>query len=140
MTLRKYLPPSPPIHLAEIDDANNLMWELAGSSERLDFKSAKDYVAKLNSDKHLGFDDWRLPELRELHGLVDYTRHDPAIDTDHFPCCKSAGYWTSTAYAPSHGDVAWVVYFFNGSVSYVYHYGTAFVRAVRSMSPEECKS
>jgi len=138
MTLRKYLPPSPPIHLAVIDDDAHLMWEVAGSPDRLDYNEAYAYVAKLNEEKHLGFDDWRLPELRELHGLVDYTRHNPAIDTDHFPGCKSASYWTATAYAPTPGDYAWYVDFDYGVLHASFHRSMAYVRAVRTMSPEEC--
>jgi hypothetical protein len=58
-----------------------------------------------------GYEDWRLPTRVELLTLVDDTRHDPAIDTEAFPSCKSSGYWTSTAWAASSSDCAWIVYF-----------------------------
>jgi hypothetical protein len=73
---------------------------------------------------------WRLPTIRELLTLVDYERHDPAINTDVFTC-ESNWYWTSTAAAPSPGDCAWGVNFDDGDADWYGRDGYGFVRAVR---------
>lgn len=78
-----------------------------------------------------GHDDWRLPTIRELLTLVDYERHDPAIDTEAFKC-ESATYWTSTPAASSPGVCAWVVYFHCGSADWGGQGSSYRVRAVRA--------
>jgi hypothetical protein len=78
-----------------------------------------------------GHDDWRLPTRTELLTLVDDTRHEPAIDTEAFPACKSEWYWTGTPYAPSPAAFAWLVCFGSGSASGFHRDGYNRVRAVR---------
>ena len=43
-----------------------------------------------------GYTTWRLPSLKELLGLVDPTRTDPAVDLRAFPSATSFCFWTST--------------------------------------------
>jgi len=38
------------------------------------------WLAQLNAQRFAGYDDWRLPNLRELLSLADYGRVTPAID------------------------------------------------------------
>ena len=46
-----------------------------------------------------GRTDWRLPPVRELALLVDFTRADPALDPAFFPLTTGDDEWTST-YSP----------------------------------------
>jgi quinol monooxygenase YgiN len=53
--------------------------------------------------------DWRLPTIRELLSLIDYSAADPIIPTDHpFTNVRTSIYWTSTTLtaAPS---LAWMM-------------------------------
>ena len=40
-----------------------------------------------------------MPNINELRSIVDYTRHDPAINTSIFQYTSSSMYWSSTTYA-----------------------------------------
>lgn len=108
-----------------------LEWHKATSPDRLNFKDAESYCKALTTGGHT---DWRLPTIQELLSLVDYTRHDPAIDTDKFPDTKSNWYWSSSPYASSPAYYAWIVHFHHGHAYYDRRDHTAFVRAVRSVA------
>ena len=108
-------------------NTQDLEWSpTLGNGQRMTYAEAKKAVADLG-------EGWRLPSIQELLSIVDYTRCDPAIDTERFPETKSGAYWTSTpcAWAPR---AAWVVYFDLGYSLYSNRgYNVAFVRAVRSL-------
>jgi hypothetical protein len=75
--------------------------------------------------------DWRLPDIKELSGLVDRSRLDPAIDIDVFPETQADWYWSSTPYAGP-ADYAWVVHFNGGNANIIYVDSALRVRLVRS--------
>jgi hypothetical protein len=55
------------------------------------FNEAAKYVQKLNAQKHLGHNDWRLPTLEELLLLADGARNGvvPAISSSYWSGMKS---------------------------------------------------
>jgi hypothetical protein len=68
---------------------------------------------------NFGYTDWRLPNQKELHSLIDRSRWAPALPVDH-PFTNVQGtneYWSSTTFASS-PDSAWVVDIWNGFVFY----------------------
>lgn len=77
------------------------------------------------------YDDWRLPNLRELEVLVDYGRYDPAIDPIFG--VFSDWYWSSSCHAHDTAQ-AWHVLFFDGGTGDVdFRQGYSnFVLAVRT--------
>jgi hypothetical protein len=77
------------------------------------------------------YTDWRLPTSKELEGIVDYGKVDPAIDTSVFQHTSSYGYWSSTTYEGYH-EAAWYVYFYGGSVGSSYKDAGSYVRCVRA--------
>ncbi|WP_413701924.1 DUF1566 domain-containing protein [Psychromonas sp. KJ10-10] len=64
------------------DNATGLTWQKEDSSEGLNWQEALQYAENLNLG---GYDDWRLPNAKELQSIVDYTRspetsHSATID------------------------------------------------------------
>lgn len=64
------------------DNATGLMWQKTTTSEGLNWEDALKYAENLTLG---GYDDWRLPNAKELQSLVDYSRspqttNSPAID------------------------------------------------------------
>ena len=64
------------------DLATGLMWQKADSVVTYNWEQALDYAENLTL---AGYSDWRLPNVKELQGIVDYTRSPatsgtPAID------------------------------------------------------------
>jgi hypothetical protein len=60
--------------------------------------------------------DWRLPNVRELHSLIDYDHVLPALSPDHpFSGVQEWIYWSSTSYA-YYRHYAWSLYVNLGAV------------------------
>ncbi|MDQ1333920.1 MAG: hypothetical protein QG552_870, partial [Thermodesulfobacteriota bacterium] len=91
-----------------------------------------DFLDALNSAQFGGFDDWRLPTIKELAYLVDDSipYPGPTINSTYFPNTVSSGYWSSTTYAYS-TDRAWGVYFYDGYDNWLSKSNFYYVRAVR---------
>ena len=69
----------------------------------------------LSDDSMAG--DWRLPNIRELHSLIDYSNNDPALPTGYpFINVQRFWYWSSTPLARFPEDTAWAVLLRNGYV------------------------
>ncbi len=66
-----------------------------------------------NQEQLCGFNDWRVPTITELEGLVSFDRTAPTIDTDYFPNTVLAGYLSINANS-SDESVAWYVHFNGG--------------------------
>ena len=60
--------------------------------------------------------DWRLPNVNELHSLIDLSQSAPALPSGHhFIVGQSDVYWSSTSYGS--GTNAWVVVLDNGNAA-----------------------
>ena len=56
------------------DLATGLTWSRADSGTGMNWEAALAWVQARNAERHLGHDDWRLPTVKELQSLLDYTR------------------------------------------------------------------
>jgi hypothetical protein len=86
------------------DRATGLMWTKADSGRTMDWKEALKYAENLN---HAGYEDWRLPNVKELQSIVDYSRapdapavsaRGAAIDPIFDLTAEESWFWTSTTH------------------------------------------
>ena len=81
------------------------------------------------------YDDWRLPNKKELFSLIDASKNAPAMDNTIF-LNPSAEYWSSTSYYTdddndTNDGNAWYVETADGKVDLKLKTETCYVRAVR---------
>ncbi len=119
------------------DNATGLMWMADDSGTGMNWEEALHYAENY---EFAGYTDWRLPDVKELQSIVDYTRspgttNSAAIDP-LFSCSEiknEAGqadypfYWSSTTHAHSSRSSADIK---GGNAAYV-----SFGRAMGNMSP-----
>ena len=77
------------------DLSSGLMWMQNDAGEGLDWEGALAYAENL---EYAGYSDWKLPNVKELQSIVDYTGVYPAISPSFFSVTDDdAYYWTSTS-------------------------------------------
>lgn len=108
------------------DTSAGLVWQQA-RGEKMTWEKALSYCKNLSLG---GRNNWRLPDVSELQSLVDYARHDPAIDADFFPGTMSS-YWTSVINI-SRPNFTWCIYFSDGRINDSGKHFIHYIRAVRS--------
>jgi len=102
---------------------------IPGFDKIMTFAEAKAACEKLS---YGGFNSgWRMPTLKEEQSIRDYTRHDPAWNTDIFGGKFNDWYWTGTECAWNK-DAAWCVGSSGGGVVFDGKGGRNYVRPVRS--------
>jgi hypothetical protein len=74
--------------------------------------------------------DWRLPNVRELQSLVDYSKFDPPLPAGHPFIIQPGNFWSSTTYA-NITTLAYYVRFGDGIVDALDKPATRFVWCVR---------
>ena len=57
-------------HKVVNEHATGLMWQQDEDSTRFTWKEAEAYVAKMNTEKFAGYDNWRMPTAVELTSLL----------------------------------------------------------------------
>ncbi len=108
-----------------LDRETNLIWEVKGYNQNMHstecsfswfdgalglpkggncytadtHSDTKELVDFFNRNRVCGFDNWRVPTLKELQSLIyrEVTPHKPLIRYDLFPRTQKAPYWSSDA-------------------------------------------
>lgn len=107
------------------DVATGLIWMQADSGAGMDWEDALAYCESASA---AGYKDWRLPDIKELQSIVEYSRSpatsnsaaiDPLFDvsliTDEAGVPDYPFYWSSTTHADSSGRGAFAAYVAFGS-------------------------
>jgi len=109
------------------DTKTKLTWQQAVPGSAYSWSGAKSYCASLS----LNGTGWRLPSMKELETIVDFSRTGPPIDTTAFASTPAAWFWTSSNLSTD-SSVAWYVDF--GSPGD----GGAYYTAVSTLSRIRC--
>lgn len=117
------------------DTNTGLMWaRCSGGQSGADCASGTAYLETWQSALTYaenatlaGYDDWRLPNQRELLSLIDYSTVNPAIDEIFFPATPISLFWSASPYAYFGG--AWHFSLYDGYVGT--RYDSYSVRLVR---------
>ena len=134
------------------DNSTGLVWEKLTNDATIHNKddvytwaNAFNKIAALNAANFAGYHDWRLPNINELHSLIDYGKTFPAraidfrfiigIDGDPKDYAHSF-YWSSTSFQNNPAVGAWLVDFMDGwaAVGSIVKTDSHYVRAVRGGS------
>lgn len=93
------------------------------------YTEAETYVEALNRIKYGGRDNWRIPNLKELASIIDFSKNLPAVNTGYFPDQHPSFYWSSTVCLDD-PDFVWGVMFHSGQEINHYKRIRFFLRAV----------
>lgn len=92
-----------------LDASTGLLWQQAVNLTPKTWQQALAYCEGLEMG---GYDDWRVPNIRELYTLADYHLGAPYIDTLAFGTAHDLPVWSSTTNdTTSYFDEAWAVDF-----------------------------
>ena len=117
------------------DATMGLMWQKVPAGSTTNWEVALETCENLEL---AGYSDWRLPTVKELTSLVDYTQDNPAINTDFFPDTPTSKFWTSTT-LHSDPDKVYTVDFQTGFIGAFYEKNSDYpnyIRAVRSIESD----
>jgi Protein of unknown function (DUF1566)/FlgD Ig-like domain len=102
------------------DTATGLMWMKSDNGEGVIWENALSFSEISN---HAGYDDWRLPNTKELQSILDYTRGpdatgsgaiDPMFEitqiTNEATAIDYPWFWTGTTHANSNGGAETAAY------------------------------
>lgn len=105
------------------DSATGLMWPKADSAAGMTWEAALAWVQTRNAANYLGYNDWRLPNAKELQSIIDYTRAPATSGSAAINPVFSATaitneanqtdwpyYWAATTHATYDGSGAAAVY------------------------------
>ncbi|MCJ8311434.1 MAG: DUF1566 domain-containing protein [Saccharospirillaceae bacterium] len=123
-----------------VDTQTGLMWMRCSLGQSWDGETCTGSVSKIiwqqalksgESLNYAGFDDWRVPNIKELSSLIESACYEPAINEDIFPNTDVGDYWASTYYLGQSSGHSWYVDFEGGKTDTYGKTNDAAVRLVR---------
>ncbi len=121
-----------------IDQQTGLMWQKCpvgatgfqcdqGQADKLNWQNA---LAAASAASLAGFNDWRLPNIKELGSIVNLQCYAPSIAGAFFPNTPADYFWTSSFFSENN-DKVWLVSFYYGEGGVNSSFLPFYVRLVR---------
>ncbi len=111
---RRFLPKEQTVQ----DELTGLLWTMdaAESMVPMTWIDTFDLVSRMNLMRAYGYEDWRVPNRRELFSLISHVQTNPALPDPHpYLNVSPIPYWTSTSLARISVE-AWQVNMGTGSI------------------------
>jgi hypothetical protein len=106
---------------AVTDQKTGLSWSINANigSHPVKWFEALQIVSDMNRNQEYKYQDWRLPNIRELESIIDMEKHSPAIASSDLFTNIQSFYWSSTTsvYDPRY---AWTLYTEDGNLGVGY--------------------
>lgn len=128
------------------DTRTGLMWKRCSQGQNWDGNTCSgsggtfiwdNALASAEASTFAGYEDWRLPNIKELESLTEPCRDTPSINDTVFPGTMNGRYWSaSPRFYPDNGNGypkkdAWYVNFIGGYVQALDRTAGYHVRLVR---------
>jgi hypothetical protein len=99
------------------DRLSGLTWTRNASYSNvfINWKDAGQMIQQMNSKMDFGFNDWRIPHIRELESLIDLEMHSPALPADQPFADIHDFYWSGTT-SIYETRYAWALYMEDGAI------------------------
>jgi hypothetical protein len=113
-----------------LDKQTKLTWQRTPSATMYSWANAKTACAVAGAN--LGGTGWRVPTIKELQTLIDYSQPytTALIDATAFPATVQDNFWSATPLSGS-ASMAWYVSFHWGNAANDIATSTFYVRCVR---------
>jgi hypothetical protein len=104
-----------------------LTWQKSSSTDSITWEQALNYSDTLTL---AGFNDWRLPNIKELQSINIETAINPSLNTTYFPTLGTNKFWSSTT-LPNQTTKAWYLFTQFGITTYDFKTYKHYVLCVR---------
>ncbi|CAA6827080.1 MAG: Unknown protein [uncultured Sulfurovum sp.] len=118
----------------KVDSKTNLMWQDDRNSKYIK-KNWKDAVTLCSQLRLSGYDDWKLPTIKELETIIDLSEDQNAMKRRFKHIGGSGYYWSSDE--GDNKEFAWMMNFKRGYEYINYKTYERFVRCVRNNSSDK---
>lgn len=65
-----------------------------GVAQQVSWPQAREHAERINREGQFFFNDWRLPNMREMALITERACRNPRINLQVFPQTPAAAYWT----------------------------------------------
>lgn len=132
------------------DSKTKLMWKRC--PEGFDYQSATNSCASTgttaytwdnalntpaaaNTANFAGYNNWRMPNIKELQSIVEEQCYNPAVNTDRFPSVSSVSYiWSNSPADPNKIGDSYLIDFYYGDVFYTSRASSTYTSAIHGIS------
>jgi len=118
------------------DEVTGLTWQKSYDSGTYYWNATQAVVDKLNKNKSGGYNDWRVPTIKELYSLWNASTGWPFIDINYFDInytneqeLSHAIFWSSTKYTGVLGNVSSSMETPGAELAFGVNFGTGHIKA-----------